>query len=116
LLQHVALELHPADRRAAERFFELLGLEPVEPPERLRERSSWLQRGGTQIHLLFSDEPVAPPQGHCALVVDDYDAVLHALRAAGHDVEERPQHWGAARAFAAAPGGHRIELMAAPPA
>ena len=32
------------------------------------------------------------------------------------EVDERPRHWGAARCFVRAPGGHRVELMAAPPA
>ena len=115
MLQHVALELDPAARREAEEFWVLLGFELVEPPASLRERSSWLQRGSSQIHLLFSEEPVAPPQGHAAVVAEDYEATLDALRAAGHQVEERTQHWGAPRAFAWAPGGHRVELMAQPP-
>jgi hypothetical protein len=38
------------------------------------------------------------------------------LRAGGHEVEPRAEHWGAPRAFTRAPGGHRVELMAAPPA
>jgi len=32
------------------------------------------------------------------------------------EVDERPRHWGAAPCFVRAPGGHRVELMAAPPA
>jgi len=115
VLQHVALEVNPAARREAEEFWVLLDFRLVEPPPSLRERSSWLQRGPTQIHLLFADAPVAPSQGHAAVVVEDYEATLDALRAAGHEVEERPQHWGAPRAFAWAPGGHRVELMSQPP-
>jgi catechol 2,3-dioxygenase-like lactoylglutathione lyase family enzyme len=115
MLQHVALELDPADREAAEGFWQILGFEPVEPPPALRERAAWLQRGPTQIHLLFADEPVAPPQGHAAVMAEDYDATLDALRAAGHEPEPRDQHWGAPRAFVQAPGGHRVEVMAAPP-
>ena len=115
MLQHVALELDPADREAAQRFWQILGFELVEPPPTLRERAAWLQRGPTQIHLLFADEPVAPPQGHAAVVAEDYDATLDALRAAGHDPEPRDQDWGAPRAFVQAPGGHRVEVMAAPP-
>jgi hypothetical protein len=37
------------------------------------------------------------------------------LEAAGFPVEPRPRHWGAARAFVRSPGGHRVEIMAAPP-
>jgi catechol 2,3-dioxygenase-like lactoylglutathione lyase family enzyme len=115
VLQHVALELNPADRGAAEHFWILLGFRLTEPPPTLRDRSSWLQRGPTQIHLLFADEPVAPPQGHAAVVAEDYEATLDALRAAGFEPEPRDEHWGAPRAFVQAPGGHRVEVMAAAP-
>ena len=115
MLQHVALELDPADVEAAERFWQILGFELVEPPPSLRERSSWLQRGETQIHLLFADDPVAPPQGHAAVVAEDYESTLEALRGAGFEPEPRDRHWGAPRAFVRAPGGHRVEVMAAAP-
>jgi catechol 2,3-dioxygenase-like lactoylglutathione lyase family enzyme len=115
MLQHVALETSRADGPAAEAFWRLLGFEPVEPPETLRDRAAWLQRGPTQVHLLWRDHPVAPPEGHAAVVVDDYEKTLERLREAGHEVEPRQEHWGAPRAFARAPGGHRVEVMAAPP-
>ena len=115
MLQHVALELDPADRADAERFWTILGFELVDPPPPLRGRSSWLQRGGTQIHLLWADDPVAPPQGHAAVVAADYEATLAQLRDAGFEADLRDRHWGAPRAFLRAPGGHRVEVMAAPP-
>jgi catechol 2,3-dioxygenase-like lactoylglutathione lyase family enzyme len=115
MLQHAALETRPADGDAAVAFWRLLGFHDVEPPKSLRERAAWLQRGPTQIHLLWKDDPVAAPEGHVAIVVDDYEATLARVRKAGYEVEERAQHWGAPRAFARGPGGHRVELMAAPP-
>ena len=60
----------------------------------------WAERAGTQVHLLLTDDPVVPPQGHAAVVAEDYDATLAALRAAGHPVESHPEHWGVPRAFA----------------
>lgn len=74
-----------------------------------------MQREGTQIHLLWSDGPAVPPQGHVAVVAPDYGPTLAALRSAGHEVQERTEHWGAPRCFVRAPGGHRVEVMAAPP-
>ena len=74
-----------------------------------------MQRDGTQIHLLFADEPVVPPQRHAAVVADDFDATFAALRDAGLEPEEHARHWGAPRAFARTPGGHLVEFMAAPP-
>jgi len=115
VLQHVALELNPADREAAEGFWVILGFEPVDPPPSLRERAAWLQRGPAQIHLLFTDDPVAPPKGHTAVVAQDYEGTLAALREAGYEPDPRTEHWGAPRAFVRAPGGHRVEVMAAPP-
>jgi catechol 2,3-dioxygenase-like lactoylglutathione lyase family enzyme len=56
-----------------------------------------------------------PPEGHVAVVCEAYESTLAALRAAGFDVEPRAEHWGAARAYVRSPGGHRVEVMAAPP-
>jgi len=116
VLQHVTLELRREDWPAAKRFWERVGFHEVDPPGSLGERSAWVQRDGTQIHLQWQNDPVAPPSGHAAVVVEDWDGVVAQLRAEGYDVDVRPRHWGAARCFVRAPGGHRVELMAAPPA
>ena len=116
MLQHVTLELRREDWPAAQRFWSTLGFEEVDPPGPLGEGSAWVQRDGTQIHLQWHDQPVVPPEGHAAVVVDDWERVVAELRAEGYKVDERPRHWGAARCFVRAPGGHRVELMAAPPA
>ncbi len=108
MIQHVALETRRADGAAAEAFWRLLGFEPVEPPETLRERAAWLQRGATQIHLLWHDDPTAPPEGHVAVVLDDYEATLERLRDAGYEVEPRTAALGSAarvRALARRPPG-----------
>jgi len=114
-LQHVALETAPADREPLVRFFALLGFVEVRPPASLQGRTRWVQREGLQIHLLFDDQPVAPPSGHVAIVERGYEAAMERLRAAGFEPEQRSQHWGAPRCFVRAPGGHRVEVMAAPP-
>jgi catechol 2,3-dioxygenase-like lactoylglutathione lyase family enzyme len=116
VLQHVSLETRRADAEAMLAFLALLGFERVEPPGTLAEVSAWAEREGTQVHLLFADDPVVPPSGHAAVVVERYDATLARLRAAGHPVHPRKEHWGAPRAFVTAPGGHRVEVMAAAPA
>jgi catechol 2,3-dioxygenase-like lactoylglutathione lyase family enzyme len=115
MLQHVAHETRPADVDAVLAFWVLLGFAAVEPPESLRGRTHWLERRGTQIHLLLTDDPVVPPSGHAAVVAEDFEATIGALRAAGHPVEPRRAHWGAARAFVTDPSGHRVEVMSAPP-
>jgi catechol 2,3-dioxygenase-like lactoylglutathione lyase family enzyme len=115
VLQHCSLEIAPGDAEAALAFWALLGFARVDPPPALRERTRWVERAGTQIHLLLAERPVAPPQGHAAVVVEAYDEVLERLRAAGYAPEPRAEHWGAPRAFVRAPGGHRVELMAVSP-
>ena len=48
---------------------------------------------------------MAPPEGHAAVVVEDWDAVVARLRGEGYEVDERPRHWGAARCFVARRAG-----------
>jgi len=115
VIGHVAIEVRRADVEACARFWALLGFERVDPPAALAERSAWVQAGSTQVHLLFAEEPVVPPDGHVAVVVGDYDATLDALREAGFEPEPRTRHWGSPRAFVRSPAGHRVELMAFAP-
>jgi Glyoxalase-like domain len=115
VLHHVGIEVAPADIEAAAGFFELIGFGRAEPPPTLSE-FTWLERGGTQIHLMPEDEPTAPSPGHLAVVAPDFDATVARLCDAGFSVEPKREHWGQPRALAIAPGGHRVELMAAPPA
>jgi catechol 2,3-dioxygenase-like lactoylglutathione lyase family enzyme len=116
VIAHVALETSPADGPAATAFWELLGFAVVAAPPSLGDRAAWLERNGTQIHLLWTDRPTLASAGHVAVVVPDYERTLARLLAAGHPVDRRTEHWGSPRAFTRAPGGHRVELMAAPPA
>jgi catechol 2,3-dioxygenase-like lactoylglutathione lyase family enzyme len=115
-LHHVALETRRRDADSEIRFWGLLGFERVDPPAGLRERAAWLQAGATQVHLLFADEPVVPAQGHVAVVCADYEATQAVLHGAGFATVERTRHWGAPRCYVTSPGGHRVEVMAAPPA
>jgi catechol 2,3-dioxygenase-like lactoylglutathione lyase family enzyme len=115
MLQHVSLEVPPAEVERMIEFWRLLGFKQTEPPEPIAEFVSWLGRGGTQIHLLHAEEATAPPLGHAAVVAEDFDAAVARLRDAGFEAEETRELWGARRAFAIAPAGHRVELMAAPP-
>jgi hypothetical protein len=49
-------------------------------------------------------------------VAGDFQATVDRLTREGFAVEEADQLWGERRAFAVGPAGHRVELMAAPPA
>jgi catechol 2,3-dioxygenase-like lactoylglutathione lyase family enzyme len=114
MLHHVGIEVAAANTERTIGLFRLLGFELVEPPATLSE-FTWLERDGTQIHLMPSEAPTVPPRGHTAVVVGDFESTFAALGEHGFEVERRREHWGAARAGVISPDGHRIELMAAPP-
>src|SRR4051794_19679494 len=114
MIHHVGIEVAPGDIETAARFFELLGFERVEAPATLRE-FTWLERAGTQVHLMPEEAPTVPSPGHLAVVVEDFEATVARVREAGFEIERKREHWGQPRALAIAPGGHRVELMAAPP-
>jgi catechol 2,3-dioxygenase-like lactoylglutathione lyase family enzyme len=114
VIHHIALPTLRDDVAAEVSFWALLGFSPVDPPESLRERATWLQApGGTQIHLLYTSDPAHA--GHVAIIAPEFDTTISALEAAGFTPEPRTAHWGAPRAYVRSPGGHLIELMAFPP-
>jgi catechol 2,3-dioxygenase-like lactoylglutathione lyase family enzyme len=115
MLHHVGIEIEPSDVEHAVEFFTLLGFERVQPPPALAADFTWLERGGTQIHLMHEERPTVPERGHLALVVPEFEATLVRLHEHGFETRPGREHWGAPRAHAVAPGGHRVELMAAPP-
>jgi hypothetical protein len=115
VLQHVSIEIDPGLVGDAVEFWQLLGFEPVDSPEPLGGYVTWLEHQGTQIHLIHTEGATVPVLGHAAVVVDDHAATVAALVAAGHEVQPTRELWGAPRAFAISPGGHRVELMASPP-
>ena len=116
MLQHVTIEVTAQQVGECVRFYALLGFQQVDPPESLQGRATWVERDGTQVHLMPVDEPTVPASGHHAVLVTDYDATFAALRDAGFEPEPRQEHWGAKRSFVRNPAGHRVELMAGSPA
>ena len=114
MLHHVGIEVRPADIERTVELWQLLGFELVEPSATLSE-FTWLERDGTQVHLMPTESPTVPARGHTAIVARDFDRDVAALRERGFEVEQRREHWGSPRALALAPGGHRVELMAATP-
>jgi catechol 2,3-dioxygenase-like lactoylglutathione lyase family enzyme len=114
MLHHVGIEVAPAEIERMIELWQLLGFELVQPPETLSE-FTWLERDGTQIHLMPTESPTVPPRGHTAVVVADFEATFIALGEGDFEVERRREHWGAPRALVTAPCGHRVELMASPP-
>jgi catechol 2,3-dioxygenase-like lactoylglutathione lyase family enzyme len=114
VLHHVGVEVEPGDVERSIVFWELLGFQRVEPPAALA-RFTWLEGGGTQIHLLPTEPPTVPSAGHVAVVAPDFERAVAGLTEAGFQVSRRSEYWGAPRAKVVAPGGHTVELMSAPP-
>ena len=81
------------DRAEAEAFWRWLDFEPVTAGT-LPEVSAWLKTRRHADPPPVEREARGGPEGHAAVVVDDYDAVVAQLRAEGYDVEDRAQQWG----------------------
>jgi hypothetical protein len=115
VLHHVSLEVPPEDVDRTIELFTLLGFGRVPAPDPIAPFVTWLERDGTQIHLIHTPEATAPPLGHAGVVAPDFEGAVARLRDAGFEVEDTRELWGEPRAFAVLPGGGRIELRAAPP-
>src|SRR5215218_7202871 len=115
MLQHVTLEVRPELVRECVAFWALLGFTEMVAPESLRDRFTWVEREGTQIHLNPLEDPIAAREGHVAVVAPDYEDVLRALTGAGFEVREGSNAWDAPRAFVRDPAAHLVEVMSAPP-
>jgi catechol 2,3-dioxygenase-like lactoylglutathione lyase family enzyme len=115
MLQHVSLEVPPAQVRECVAFWDLLGFTEMTPPPTLRDRVTWVEREGTQIHLIPVDAPVRANEGHVAILAADYDAALAALADAGFEAREGSNAWDAPRTFVRDPAGHLVEVMSRPP-
>jgi len=115
VLQHVTLEVKPEQVRDCVAFWALLGFDEMTPPPLLRHRFIWVQREGTQIHLVPVEEPIAAREGHVAVLADDFAAALQRLTDAGFTLREGTNAWDAPRSFVRDPAGHLIEVMAKAP-
>ena len=118
MIQHVT---HAIDRSQLDEcvpFYELLGFRVIDPPQGMAGTATWLEStepgAPSQVHLMYV-EGGWPGGGHFALVCPAYDATIARLRAAGHDVDPRREHWGSPRSYVRDPAGNLIELMAYPP-
>jgi catechol 2,3-dioxygenase-like lactoylglutathione lyase family enzyme len=115
MLQHVSLEVRPDLIDACLAFWGRLGFEQMQPPPLLRDRFVWVQREGTQIHFIPSDDPNTTVLGHVAVIVEDYEPALEGLRRDGFEIREGENAWDAPRWFVRDPAGNLVEIMSAPP-
>ena len=114
---HVSLVV--TDLARARRFYaEVLGLKELERPG-FEFPGAWFDLGNAQLHLIVHDTPrslrgtteIASRDGHLALRVQDYAAMVERLRAHGVAFLERPHNatpW--AQIHLTDPDGNGIEL------
>jgi hypothetical protein len=115
VLHHVSIEVRPDDGERVLEFLEMIGFERVEAPAEISEYVDWVEREGTQVHLIRTPEPAIQQLGHPAFVAPDFESTVAAVLDAGFEFDESRELWGERRGFATLPGGQKVELMAAPP-
>lgn len=114
-LHHVNVVVAAGRTDAVVPFYELLGLTRVpKPVEGVAQVGAWLDfpDGISQVHV--SERPgERHPDQHFAVVVADLDALVRALRAAGHPWKPGTVQLGARRGMTADPEGNAVELVEA---
>ncbi|TME28908.1 MAG: glyoxalase [Chloroflexi bacterium] len=111
-LHHAQAFYPPGEEAAARRFYaEALGLEEIERPITLRDRSGiWFAAGAGHVHLSEDRELALHPRRHFALRVDDLAAAVSRLRDAGARFEDAEPIPGWRRTYVFDPFGNKIEL------
>jgi catechol 2,3-dioxygenase-like lactoylglutathione lyase family enzyme len=101
-------ELH---REVCDFYRETLGLGEMEKPPGASPTSAWFEAGEGEVHV--SVDPHNPPlRAHFGVVVDDFDAVVTDLRAAGMHIEQASAIPGRRRFYTRDPAGNRVEILA----
>ncbi len=115
MFHHVALEVRSDQVAGDSRFWELAGFARVMVPEALGPGFTWFESGGAQIHLVHTDDPMVPANGHVAVAAPDFEQTVARLEDEGFEVREGRKLWGARRAKVTCPSGHQVELIEGPP-
>jgi catechol 2,3-dioxygenase-like lactoylglutathione lyase family enzyme len=110
-IDHVQLAIPPGGEAQARAFYAgVLGLVEVPKPEPMRARGGMWFDGG--IHLGIEEDMRPSHKMHPALVVDDLEALVAKLVAAGYEWKPSDELPGVQRGHTKDPFGNRIELIA----
>jgi undecaprenyl diphosphate synthase len=112
-LHHVNVVVPPgATERVVPFYADVLGLTRVAKPRTgVAPAGAWFDLpDGTQVHVSERDGE-SHPDPHFGLVVEDLDAALTRLRAAGAQWAEQADLFGGRRGFTRDPAGNRVELL-----
>jgi catechol 2,3-dioxygenase-like lactoylglutathione lyase family enzyme len=113
-LHHVNIVVQPGETDALVGFYtEVLGLRRTDKPaEGTSPGGAWFDIDDHhQMHISERADAVMHDDMHFGLVVDDFDAVLARLDAAGAPWQPQADLFGGRRGSTRDPLGHRIELL-----
>ncbi|HEV7656123.1 MAG TPA: VOC family protein [Mycobacteriales bacterium] len=117
-LHHVLLAAPAGSEPVLRAFYgDLLGMTEVAKPAGLAERGgAWFRSGTAELHLGVEADFRPARKAHPGLLVDDLDALMDRLGAAGHPVRWDGEFPGHRRCYIDDPCGNRLELLSRLPA
>ena len=93
-------------------YSELLGIPEVAKPEPMASRGgAWFERGELRIHLGVEAKFRPAKKAHPALLVEEFDAMVEKVEAAGHTFKTAEDLGSSRRGFLDDPFGNRVELI-----
>jgi catechol 2,3-dioxygenase-like lactoylglutathione lyase family enzyme len=113
-LHHVNIVVHPGETNQLVGFYtDVLGLRRVDKPaEGTTPGGAWFDISDrNQLHISERTDAVMHDDMHFGLVVDDFDAMLERLAAAGAPWKPQADLFGGRRGSTRDPLGNRIELL-----
>ena len=112
-IDHVQLAMPAGREDEARKFYaDTLGIPEVpKPPDLAKRGGCWFERGALKVHLGVDADFRAAKKAHPALVVEDLDALMKALKAGGYTMKTDEPLEGYTRIYTDDPFGNRIELM-----
>lgn len=112
-LHHVQVAAPPGSEQAARAFYcGVLEMTELDRPAALAGRGgAWFRSGAAEVHVGIEDGFTPARKAHPALLVDELDAVIARLVAAGHDVTRDGALPGYRRCYVDDPHGNRLELI-----
>ena len=112
-LDHVQLAMPAGGEPEAIAFYEgLLGIPNIPKPPHLAVRGGcWFETEVVKVHLGVDPDFRPARKAHAALLVDDLDALIARLTAAGHTPNDDEPLDGYHRVYVDDPFGNRLELM-----
>jgi glyoxylase I family protein len=108
-IHHVSINV--SDLEAARAFYvDVLGFtERTDRPDFAGFAGAWLDVGGQQVHLIVGDVPPRLGQ-HYAVLVDDLDVTVAALRAGGVRISDPVDVGTGLQSFTRDPSGNMLEI------